>query len=138
MEAYATFTPLMQGIVLIRFTGAAGTKENFENYLQETLALYAEKQPLCLLFDASQASIPGTALQKMQADWLKTHEDLMQRYCRGTAYVIRNTLVRTVLKAIFALQRQPVPYALFKTNEEALTWCEQRMGADSSETMTPS
>jgi hypothetical protein len=68
----------------------------------------------------------------MQADWLKKNEGLMKTYCSGTAYVIANTLVRNVLKAIFAIQKQPVPFAIFSTLEEASSWARQQLDKASS------
>ncbi|MCC5921185.1 MAG: STAS/SEC14 domain-containing protein [Cyclobacteriaceae bacterium] len=126
MEKYATFERLNSAIVRITFTGAKGTEENFGAYLQENLSLYDAKKPVCLLYDASDASLPSASLQKMQADWLKKHEQLMKGYCLGTAYVIPSAVVRTVLKAIFALQKQPIEYAIFKDMPAALKWCEER------------
>ena len=38
---------------------------------------------------------------------------LMQDYCQGTAYVIPNKVIRAVLRVIFSLQKQPVPYKIF-------------------------
>ena len=114
-------------LVVITFTGNEPTDENFRAYLDETYHLYDEKKTLAIVFDATQAPLPGFKYQKMQADWLKSHRKLMETYCRGTAYVIPNALVRGILKAIFALQKQPVPYEVFSTQEEARSWAQQQL-----------
>jgi hypothetical protein len=58
--------------------------------------------------------LPGITYQKMQAKWLKEHEQLMKDYCKGTAYVLPNRIIRNVLSAIFAFQKQPVDYLVCK------------------------
>jgi hypothetical protein len=46
----------------------------------------------------------------------------MQTFCMGTAYIIPNVAIRGILKMIFSFQKQPVPYKIFETEPEALTW----------------
>lgn len=127
MAAYATFHLEDFPIVTVCFTGAKADDSNFQAYLQALHKAYERKQSFTYLFDASQASLPGFKYQKMQADWLKENESLMKRFCQGTAYVIPNAMVRTVLKGIFALQQQPVPYHIAPNEAEARVWCEQQM-----------
>ncbi|MFP4090505.1 MAG: STAS/SEC14 domain-containing protein [Cyclobacteriaceae bacterium] len=132
MQPYVTFDMSLSPVVIITFTGNEPTEENFQAYLDETLHLYDHKEPLSIVFDATQAPLPGLKYQKMQADWLKRHEQLMKNYCRGTAYVIPNALVRGILKAIFALQKQPVPYEIFPRREEGIRWAEDQLEKTSS------
>ncbi len=129
MQAYATFDESHLPVVTITFTGESATEENFRRYLEQTRQLYARKEPLALIFDATHAGFPGLRFQKMQADWLAENESLMKDYCRGAAYVISSALIRTVLKGIFALQAQPVPYIVVGSVEEAGQWAEERVGS---------
>ncbi|GAB2490415.1 STAS/SEC14 domain-containing protein [Algoriphagus taiwanensis] len=109
-------------LVYIRFTGNSSTDENFPSYLEKTKACYRHQQPLSIIFDATEATLPSLSHQKMQAQWLKENEELMKEFCRGTAYVIPQAAIRAVLKMIFSFQKQPVPYQIFKTAEEAKSW----------------
>ncbi len=109
-------------IIQIQFTGIAGTDENFIRYLEDTKACYDNRQKIAIIFDATNAIMPSLKHQKMQALWLKENKELMEKYCIGTAYIIPNIAIRTVLKMIFSFQSQPVPYRVIKTNEEAMTW----------------
>lgn len=127
MPKYAEIDVRNWPIVTVVFTGAAATKENFPVYLNEVKQCYESEQPLAILFDATQAVLPGIPYQKMQAQWLKDHAQLMKDYCKGTAYVIPNLIIRNVLKAIFTLQKQPVPYAVCSTYTEAHTWTKQQL-----------
>jgi len=127
MKPYAQFDPSDFPIVIVRFTGAKAEDQNFKAYLEELHQAYQPQQPFTYLFDASQATLPGFKYQKMQADWLRDNEQLMKKYCLGTAYVIPNPLVRNVLKGILALQQQPVPHQVVSSEAEAREWCERKL-----------
>jgi len=127
-SAYTVFDDREFPLVIISFTGNKPTEANFSEYLDKTFHLYDRQENLVLIFDATHARVPGFKYQKMQADWLKQHEALMKKYCRGTAYVIANSLVRNVLKAIFALQKQPVPYTIVSDLREARSWAQNKLG----------
>jgi hypothetical protein len=122
MEPYAIIDESSFPIVRIGFTGSKSTDQNFQSYLDQTKSCYRHQKNLAIIFDASNASIPKLSHQKMQADWLKENEELMQTYCVGTAYIIPNVAIRGILKMIFSFQKQPVPYKIFETESEALTW----------------
>jgi len=122
MEPYAIIDESSFPIVRIGFTGNKSTDQNFQSYLDQTKACYRNEKPLAIIFDASNASIPKLSHQKMQADWLKENEGLMQNFCDGTAYIIPNLAIRGILKMIFSFQKQPVPYKIFEAEPEALSW----------------
>ena len=122
MEPYAIIDESSFPIVRIGFTGSKSTDQNFQSYLDQTKSCYRHQKNLAIIFDASNASIPKLSHQKMQADWLKENEALMQTFCVGTAYIIPNVAIRGILKMIFSFQKQPVPYKIFETESEALTW----------------
>ncbi len=113
--------------VKVVFTGEAPSPENFTNYLDELKHIYAQKQNLVILFDATKALMPGTTYQKMQADWIKENLELMKSYCLGTAYIVPNLLIRNVLKAIFKFQKQPVPYVVCAQVTEAELWLTNQL-----------
>jgi hypothetical protein len=122
MEPYAIIDESSFPIIRIGFTGSKSTDQNFQSYLDQTKACYRSEKPLAIIFDASNASIPKLSHQKMQADWLKENETLMQTFCVGTAYVIPNIAIRGILKIIFSFQKQPVPYKVFEAEPEAISW----------------
>lgn len=127
MESYAHINEEHFPVVHITFTGNASTDENFQVYLAETQSCYQKQQPLAIIFDATKASLPSLRHQKMQADWLREHKALMQTFCAGTAYVIPNAALRLVLKMIFSLQKQPVPFAVFDDLPSATNWAQLQL-----------
>ncbi|NRB46097.1 MAG: STAS/SEC14 domain-containing protein [Saprospiraceae bacterium] len=126
-NAYADIENKQTPLITIRFTGHAATDESFQQYLDDLESLYDAQQPISLIFNAEKAVLPKFKHQQKQAQWLKDKEALMRAYCRGTAYVIQSTVIRWVLKAIFALQAQPVPYAIVDTQQAAETWAQNQL-----------
>ncbi len=122
MNDYATIDESEFPLIRIRFTGEKSTDENFQRYLSQTRDCYRHKKKLAIIFDAREAGIPALSHQRMQADWLRENRGLMQDYCQGTAYVIPNKVIRAVLRVIFSLQKQPVPYKIFEKESEAEKW----------------
>ena len=127
MNKYADIDASEFPIIKVTFTGEAANTQNFQIYLDGLKANYTSKQPIAIIFDATKAVLPGLAYQKMQARWLKDNEQLMKNYCRGTAYVIPNLVIRSVLRAIFTLQKQPVDYLVCSTLSEAQSWVEGQL-----------
>lgn len=127
MKKYASIDQSRKPIIQITFTGEQSTDENFQAYLDETKACYADQKKLAMIFDASNASLPSLRHQKMQAAWLDENTTLMEDYCCGTAYVISNLAVRAILKMIFSFQKQPVPYKICEKQEEAEEWVKLQL-----------
>jgi len=128
-QRYAEVGPVVDNILTVRFTGVASTDQNFETYLTEVRDRYRDAGTIGVLFDASSASLPHYRHIRMQADWLKTHWELMKLQCAGTAYVIPNGMVRGILNMIFTLQEQPVAYEVFSNNAAAQGWLRERLNA---------
>jgi hypothetical protein len=127
MNKYALIKGEEFPLVMVEFTGHKATDENFAQYLAELKGLYAKKEKLAIVFDASNAVFPGIKYQKMQGDWLKENEQMMKDYCVGTAYVITNAIIRGVLKTIFTFQKQPVPYHICSDVVEAEGWANRKL-----------
>lgn len=127
MKKYAEIDKAHFPLVYVRFTGHPAEAENFKLYLDELRESYARKEPLALLFDAREASLPAYRYQRMQAQWLKENHELMKDFCAGTAYIIPNAMLRSVLRFILFLQAQPVAYSVFEEPSEAEAWAKQQL-----------
>lgn len=131
MKKYAEIDQSEFPIVKVVFTGEAAQEDNFPLYLEEVRQSYDGKTALAIIFDASKAVFPGIAYQKMQAKWLKENQQLMKDFCKGTAYIIPNIIIRNVLQAIFAFQIQPAPYLVCSTYQEAESWVKKQLKTES-------
>lgn len=128
MEKYAEIDRSGFPIVVIRFTGLMANNDNFRAYLEQMSSLYDEEKDLAIIFDARRATLPDLGHQRMQAQWLHEHREVLKSHCKGTAYVITKAAVRTVLRMIFALYTQPEPYKIVASMEEAEEWVQRQMG----------
>jgi hypothetical protein len=126
MNLYATFDRTQLPIITITFTGEKETKENFELYLQELGNNYDSKEKFALVFELSKAPIPNVSYQLKQATWMKEHENLIQTYCLGVAYVIPSAVIRNVLKFVFSVQKNPVQFKVFSTYPEGEKWAREQ------------
>ena len=127
MDKYAEINKSAFPIIQVTFTGNDAQDDNFPFYLEEVRQSYDHKNNLAIIFDATNAVFPGTAYQKMQAQWLKDNEQMMKDFCKGTAYIIPNIFIRNVLKTIFVFQKQPVPYLVCKDKQEAEAWIKTQL-----------
>ncbi len=125
MQPYAIVDETSFPVIRVTFTGHKSTDQNFQVYLDQTKACYRHQRTLCIIFDATQATVPALAHQKMQAKWLKENENLMKSFCAGTAYVIPNAAIRAILRVIFSFQKQPVPYHIMEHISEAEAWVKE-------------
>ncbi|MEM6297131.1 MAG: STAS/SEC14 domain-containing protein [Bacteroidota bacterium] len=127
MKTYAHFDRSEFPLIVVTFTGAKETPENFAEYLQGLYQNYDRKEAFSLVFDASDAPTPNPSYQQKQAQWMKDHESMIQEYCRGVAYVMPNFLLRNVLKLIFAIQKNPVPFEVFSKKNEGVSWAKSQL-----------
>lgn len=130
MDKYAIVDRDDFPIVRVTFTGTKATAENFQIYLSELKSSYNNEQKLPIIFDANKATLPGLNYQRMQAQWIKENKKMMQDYCAGTAYVISNSLIKNVLKGIFSIQKQPVPYLVCSYCSVAENWVKDQLCLD--------
>ena len=127
MKKYAEIDQSALPVLNVFFTGNNANEDNFELYLSEIKQVYDQERTIAIIFDATSATLPATIYQKMQAKWLKDNENVIQKFCVGTAYIISNMVIRNVLKAIFAFQKQPVPFLVCKTMNDAILWTNQQL-----------
>lgn len=122
MEAYADFDRTEFPLITIHFTGEKETPENFEVYLQELGKNYEHKKDLALIFELTKAPVPNVSYQLKQASWMKENDALIKQYCKGVAYVIPSMILRGVLKFIFSVQKNPVPFKVFSNYADGKQW----------------
>lgn len=72
--------------------------------------------------DGSCELIPPPSIRKLQADWIKSHEDMLRLVCHGIGMIVPGMLVRNTLTAVLWLAPLPVPMKVLKDMDEALVW----------------
>jgi hypothetical protein len=127
MKPYAIIERRRFPLITVTFTGERETPENFEKYLHALEKNYQPKEPIALVFDASDAPIPGRPYQKLQADWMTKHQSTIKSFCLGVAYIAPNPLLRPVLRIIFSMQKNPTEFKVFANLKSGEEWAKRRL-----------
>jgi hypothetical protein len=113
-------------LLIVTFDGLANDAE-FDQYLDK-LAVYANRgDTWCTIFDATRSVGAPASHRRKMALWIKRYESALARHSAGAAFVIRSSLVRGVLTAIFWIQPLPHAHAVVSTLEEAEEWAKNRL-----------
>lgn len=118
-------------LVRVTFVGDA-TNEEFAAYLAEMGQLFLRRKPNATVLDAREAGMTPATQRRMQAEWIREHEDDLRRFSRGTAFVISSPVIRGALTAILWLQPMPQPHVVVATVAEAEAWAKARLDAPSA------
>jgi hypothetical protein len=118
-------------LVVVRFVGLPNDDE-FRVYLDEMARnlhdSIAKKTSTAVVIDTTVQVNPVSAAQRrLQADWIKNHQQALRLGCAGTAFVISSALHRGVMTAVLWLQQLPYPYSVFGALGEAEAWCLGRL-----------
>lgn len=114
-------------LVIIRYVGTT-SDDDFMRYLSkmEELVLHRRTTNAAVL-DASAADATPAKQRRMQAEWMKSNEALIARYCVGNAFVITSPLLRGALTAIFWMQQPAAPTIVLATFDAAERWATDRL-----------
>jgi len=113
-------------VVEVKFIDDA-TDDEFNRYLSALESLYEQDEPFGLLFDARDANYLPGKYRRRQAEWIADNETMIRDQLTGTAYVITSSILRGILRTIFSIQKQPVPYTVVGTMDEARDWLADRL-----------
>ncbi len=71
--------------------------------------------------------VAGAKERKAIADWLQTIEPQMKAYCVGSSNLMRSSLIRGALTAIYWIFTPPVPQQQPGRPDDATRWCAERL-----------
>lgn len=125
--AYATIDESNLPIVLITFGEKEPTREEFDEYLNAMYDIYARRQPVCFVFDATKVKYLGSEFRIRQGNWLKQNKELIGEVQRCLIFVIPNMMVRFILDAVLLITSLPAPYVVVKSVEEGFIEAAKRL-----------
>ena len=117
---YATFEQDTFPNIIIRFSADTPNEEQFEEYLTEMKEIYDTKSGFRLIFDATISGFLPSKQRIRQGKWLAENNDLIKEKCLKHYYIVNSAIVKIVLNGILLVNKPPIPYAVFKTVDEAL------------------
>jgi|SRR5271166_1885741 len=84
----------------------------------------ARATPYVLLFDLTHAGMPNALQRQKLAAHIRDNTPRIKHCVRGVGVILRSTLVRGVVTAVFWIAPPPVPHHLFTSRAEAIRWAE--------------
>jgi hypothetical protein len=126
MTRAISFDEMRYPIVVVTFVGLA-TDVEFDNYLRGLDEIFARRQKVVTIVDATLAEITPAGQRQKQAAWLKTNVDVLRRYSLGTALVFTSPIFRFVLSTMFVVQPLPTPYVVVGQLDDALVWASTQV-----------
>lgn len=106
-------------LVIVTWTGDA-TDADFQAFFDAQRRLLARQEPYVQIADASNAKVMSSLQRRMIAQFSEETDAAAARLCKGTAVVIRNSMVRGAMTAVLWLVKLKYPLAVVATFEEAL------------------
>ena len=121
-------------IVKARFSGVV-RDDDLIDYEARLLALMERCDSRRERFVLVSRAVSGPGLsakqRRLEADFVKTHYDLLGRTVTGLV-VVENALHRGVMNAIFWVVTLPYPHEVVRTEEEAETWALGRLEGEAA------
>ncbi len=126
------------GQVQVQIQVTALTEDNFRAHLAAESARLTSlikgrdrvvPRKAVVISDGSCELVPQASVRKLQADWIKGHEDMLRLVCHGFGVIVPGMLARNALTAILWLAPLPVPMKVLKDLDEALGWAMAEVDA---------
>ncbi len=112
--------------VFVTFTGSPDEAQ-FEKYIEALGLIYENEQKVALVLDGRAVEhIPASCIRR-QARFLKEKGDLIRTWNVGTGIVVDSSVLRAVLRAVFAITPMPCEYRVFAEPTAAQVWCRARL-----------
>jgi hypothetical protein len=111
-------------LVVVTWSGEASDAE-FEAFFAAQRRLLARRRPYVQVADASAAKVMSSLQRRLMAQFSEETAAEAARYCKGTAVVIKNALVRGALTAVLWLVKVQYPLVVVGTFEEAMVAVER-------------
>ncbi len=116
---YAIFEKQDHDIYYVKFSPEVPSGQEFEIYLQKMTDILYRNKSVYFIMDASYAPYISSDLRKQQAKWIKKHKAQIAKNVLSTVYIIPNAIQRSILNAIYILQKPASPYKIVSTYKYA-------------------
>lgn len=114
-------------IVLVNISSQEPTVQEYEEYLDELLAIHRGDARFVIIFDTSRSKFLSSELRIKQGNWLKQHDERLQRHAIAHVFVINSIMVSMILKGIFMIKKPVTNYTIVSSLNEAMAWAEQQV-----------
>ena len=95
-------------------------------------AFYATNtQPFGWVVDLSQTQKSDAVSRKLFADHVRSHEDVLRKYCAASAFIAPSRFASGVVQAVMWLYpNKPAPYVITTDREEGIAFAVEKLQAE--------
>ena len=103
-KMFATFDRTYFPIVKVTFNGSPQSDDDFEQFLNQWLQLYEEKEEFMFYFDTINVSNPEIKYGLKMSQFIKKLKKQELQYLQKSFIIINNDMVKWILEFIFLIQ----------------------------------
>jgi len=125
--AYAIIDKSRHPIVVVEFGENEPSEQEFDNYLKSIFDFYTKNKGVVVVYDLRKPTYVSNRLRIKMGKWLKDNLDLVNSSVYGVTYVVPRFLQRSLLKAVFVVQKPIWAHQIFATFDDAIAWAEEKI-----------
>lgn len=109
------------GMLIIRIHDSPTSEEQYDEFLQDMSAMYADKRKFSMMFDTKplKKHLPLMFVRKL-ANWIREHREESKLYLEKTAIVVDGTFIKLFLEAVFKISPPSSPHCIANTAGECV------------------
>lgn len=116
-------------VIKVRFPVEGVTDEELAAYIADSEASLRQRaEPFVIVVETGGARL-SVVQRKMQSDFMLRVAPIIERHCRGYAFVVRGTIPRGILTAIMWRAPPPCPWKVFGDLPAATAWAREQLRA---------
>jgi len=117
-------------LVVVRFLRGP-TDDEFRQYLADyTQVLETEPRFGAVFATASTMPMTPPRQVRLQAKFMKSYGELIEKRVVGIAFALPSPLMRGVLRGVLMIQPIPCPHTVVGTEAEGVAWVKARLWTD--------
>jgi hypothetical protein len=103
------------------------TPEQARAYCQEMSAIVNRLEPFASITDLTLAVVPQLASRTVLRNFVSENHENSNKYTICAALVIKSSVLKMAVQAVYHLKRTAFPHRAFNTREDALAWVTQKV-----------
>ena len=105
------------------------TPEQARAYCQDMGAIVNRLEPFASISDLTHAVVPQLASRTVLRNFVSDNHENSNKYTICAALVIKSSVLKMAVQAVYHLKRTAFPHRAFSTREDALAWVTQEVNS---------
>lgn len=113
--------------IVVHTTIGIPSEEDVDAFMRRADAILARRARHAVVFDNSQAGRVPAYMRQKTFEWLGKNRGELERYCVGSALVVRSAALRFLMATVMLVSSHGVEQEAFASLDPALAWCHERL-----------